>query len=170
MSQISIPLGPYHDRTGFFCGIEMLDIYLQKQANQDTKRKLSACFVIIDEESSRVKGYYTLSNSGIPLDSIPGHITKNLPKSYKTIPATLIGRLAIDHRFQRLGLGKMLLIDAIKRCYNASSTIGSFAVVVDPIDRSAEEFYYNYGFIKLPDSGKMFMPMKTVDQLFIKNK
>jgi hypothetical protein len=59
-----------------------------------------------------------------------------------------------------------LLIDALKRSYEISKTIGSFAVVVDPIDQDAEDFYVKYGFIKLPDSGKMFLPMKTINQLF----
>jgi hypothetical protein len=44
--------------------------------------------------------------------------------------------------------------------------MGSFAVVVDPIDHAAEMFYKKYDFIKLPDSGKMFIAIKTLDQLF----
>jgi len=54
----------------------------------------------------------------------------------------------------------------LKRSYDASLKIGSFAVVVDPIDHYAEFFYYKFGFIKLPDSGKMFLPMNTIAQLF----
>ena len=60
----------------------------------------------------------------------------------------------------------MILIDAINRSFELSKTIGSFAVVVDPIDKDAERFYDKYGFIKLPDSGKMFLPMRTIRQLF----
>lgn len=39
-------------------------------------------------------------------------------------------------------------------------------VVVLPLDNEAEAFYQKYGFIRLPDSGKMLLPMKTVAQLF----
>lgn len=63
-------------------------------------------------------------------------------------------------------MGRLLLIDALKRSYENAKEIGSFAVVVDPIDDKAERFYTTYGFIKLPDSGKMFMAMKTLDFLF----
>jgi hypothetical protein len=59
-----------------------------------------------------------------------------------------------------------LLIDALKRSYEASHEIGSFAVVVDPIDKEAEKFYEKYDFIKLPDSGKMFIAIKTLKKLF----
>lgn len=166
MSQISEPLNSKHKKSDFSCGKEMLDNYLHKQANQDIKRKLSACFVIKESESDLIKGYYTLSNNSIPLELVPNEIRKKLPGSYKTIPTTLLGRLAIDNRFQGQGIGKLVLVDVLKRSYELSKTIGSFAVVVDPIDDDAERFYDKYGFIKLPDSGKMFLPMKTIGQLF----
>jgi len=166
MNQISEILSSKHRKSEFSCGKEMLDNYLHKQANQDIKRKLSACFVVNDEETNLIKGYYTLANNSIPQESIPSHIQKKLPRSYKSIPTTLLGRLAIDSRFQGQGIGKLLLIDALKRSYEISKTIGSFAVVVDPIDQDAENFYTKYGFIKLHDSGKMFLPMKTIIQLF----
>ncbi len=166
MSQISEPINSKHKKSDFSCGKEMLDNYLHKQANQDIKRKLSACFVIKEMETNLIKGYYTLSNSSIPLELIPNEIRKKLPRSYKVIPTTLLGRLAIDNKFQGQGIGKLILVDALKRSYELSKTIGSFAVVVDPIDKNAERFYDKYGFIKLPDSGKMFLPMKTIRKLF----
>ena len=144
----------------------MLDVYIHNQANQDVKRKLSACFVINEKETNLIKGYYTLSNNSIPSKFVPNQIQKKLPRSYESIPTTLLGRLAIDNRFQGQGIGKLILIDALKRSYEISKTIGSFAVIVDPIDQDAENFYEKYGFIKLPDSGKMFLPMKTISQLF----
>jgi len=139
---------------------------LHKQANQDIKRKLSACFVMIDQETKLLKGYYTLATNSIPLEYIPNQIQRKLPKSYSSIPAILLGRFAIDNRFQGKGIGKLLLIDALKRSYEISKSIGPFAVIVDPLDEEAEKFYDKYGFIKLPDSGKMFLPMNTIKELF----
>jgi len=60
----------------------------------------------------------------------------------------------------------MLLIDALRRSYEISKSIGSFAVVADPLDEDAEGFYNKYGFILLPDSHKMFLAMKTIEGLF----
>lgn len=166
MSQISEPLNSKHKKADFSCGMEMLDNYIHKQANQDIKRKLAACFVIKEPETDLIKGYYTLSNSNIPLEGIPNEIRRKLPSAYEAIPTTLLGRLAIDTKFQGQGIGKLILVDALKRSYELSKIIGSFAVVVDPIDQNAEKFYEKYGFIKLPDSKKMFLPMKTIGQLF----
>lgn len=159
-------LDKVHDRTNFNCGQELLDNYLKKQANQDVKKRLAVCFVLIDENNS-VKGYYTLSNSSIPQSEIPSAISKKLPNTYTNIPVTLLGRLAIDKTIAKNGKGEFLLIDALKQSYVVSKkTIGSLAVVVDPINEDAVLFYKKYGFILLPDSGKMFLPMNTIAQLF----
>lgn len=158
-------LSKNHNRKEFKCGKEMLDNYLHYQANQDVKRNLSVCFVLEDVETGLIKGYYTLANNSIPINSIPDKWRKNLPQSYSSIPATLLGRLAVDERFQGKGIGLILLFDALKRCYYLSKTIGSFAVVVDPLDKEAEKFYEKNGFIKLPGSDKMIFPIKELKEL-----
>lgn len=166
MSYLAEPLDSGHDRENFSCGQELLDNYFWRQAKQDVKRKLSACFVLVDKKTKKISGYYTLSSNSISHDLIPDSFKKKLPKSYLSIPVILLGRLAVDKGFQGKGIGKILLIDALKRCFDTSDSIGAFAVVVDPISKDAEKFYDKYGFIKLPDSGKMFIPMKTVKELF----
>jgi GNAT superfamily N-acetyltransferase len=159
-------LGKKHNRKDFNCGKELLNNYLKNKAGQDVKRKLSACFVMTEKETNVIQGYYTLSNNSIPLNNFSEQIQKKLPKSYTSIPTTLLGRLAIDTKFQRKGIGKILLIDALKRSYEISKEIGSFGIVVDPIDEEAEKFYKKYDFIKLPDSEKMFIATQTLKELF----
>ena len=159
-------LNKIHNRNDFDCGNELLNNYLKTQAGQDVKRKLSACFVLIESETNAIKGFYTLSNNRIPLTSFPIAIIQKLPKSYTSIPTTLLGRLAINKKYQGQGIGKILLIDALKRSFQNAQIIGSFAIVVDPIDENAVAFYTKYDFIKLPDSGKMFIAMKTLNDLF----
>jgi hypothetical protein len=58
-------------------------------------------------------------------------------------------------------------MDALKRSYDSSFSIGSMAVVVDPIDESARMFYSKYGFIQLPDNNRMFLPIKTIEQVYL---
>ncbi len=165
VDHLTVPLESKHKKSGFTCGNPYLDNYIQKQAKQDIKRKLSACFVMTNEENV-IKGYYTLSNAGIPREAIPEEIKKKLPRAYESLPVTLLGRLAVNVEFKGLGLGKLLLIDALKRSFKVSKFIGSMAVIVDPIDEEAAAFYDKFGFITLPDSGKMFLPMETIEQLF----
>lgn len=163
----AVVLSEHHNRNVFFCGNAMLDNYLKKQVNQDIKRKLATCFVLTDKSKpDEIVGFYTLSNNSIPIDNIPETIRKKLPQSYLKIPTTLLGRFAVDAKQQGKGIGNLLLIDALKRSYEISKILGSFAVVVDPIDVEAEIFYQKYGFTKLPDSGKMFLTMKTIEGVF----
>ncbi len=165
MSYLTFLLNSEHGKADFSCGNDMLDNYLHKQAKQDIKRKLSACFVLTD--GNVVKGYYTLSSASIQRSQLPESIVKKMPPSYIDLPVTLLGRLAVDIKFKRQGVGKLLLIDALKRSYETSITsIASMAIVVDPIDDEAISFYSKYGFILLPDSGRMFIAMNTVAQLF----
>lgn len=155
-----------HNKANFDCGKSLLNQYLKIQAGQDVRRKLSACFVITEEDADVVIGYYTLSNFSIPNENLPENIRTKLPMAYAVIPVTLLGRLAVDIRCKGKGMGRWLLIDALKKAWYASHEIGSFAVVVDPLDEEAEIFYEKYGFIKLPDSGKMFIGMATLRTLF----
>jgi len=164
MSYITVPLNNSHNKEKFNCGKSLLDSYLHKQAKQDVKRRLSACFILPD--GNDVKGYYTLSTASVERKLLPEEIIKKLPPSYNDLPTILLGRLAVSKDYQGQGLGEMILLDALKRSYLTSKEVGSMAVVVDPLDDEAVKFYAKYDFILLPDSGKMFLPMETIAQLF----
>lgn len=153
-----------YDKSTFNCGYTLLDDYLKRQARQDVDRNLSACFVLVDD-ADIVHGYYTLSANAIKRDDFPELLLKKLPLSYQDLPVVLLGRLAVDKRLQGQGYGEILLIDALKRCYEISESLGTIAIVVDPIDEKAQKFYERYGFILLPTSQKMFLPMKTIKEL-----
>jgi GNAT superfamily N-acetyltransferase len=155
------PLNRNHNRTAFNCGIESLDRYLQHQANQDIKRRVSRVFVVRSrQDDTRVLGYYTLSTLSIDLSVLPEKLAKKLPKH--PIPAALIGRLAVDVSAQGKGIGKVLLSNAIKRTLAISSDIGMYAIVVDAINEQAESFYMQYGFAHLASEGKrLFLSLKS---------
>jgi predicted GNAT family N-acyltransferase len=165
MTYLTTLLDSSFKKEEFSCGKSMLDDYLHQQASQDMKRKLCVVFVLSHEKTT-IKGYYTLSNDSIPRELVPDEIMNKMPKSYKNLPTTLLGRLAVDKKFMKLGLGELLLLDALKRSYDISKTsVGSMAVVVDPLDNDAVDFYSKYGFTKLPDSGRMFLSMKKISRL-----
>ena len=158
------PLGDQHDRAVFHCGTAPLDLYFQRQAEQDLRRRLAVPYVMVDPRSNKVAGYYTLTNYKIEVGELPAEITRRIP--YADIPATLIGRLAIDVAYHGQGLGGILLRDALGRCLQNSSLVASLAVVVDAIDESASGFYQHYGFILFPNHpDRLFLPMDTIKQL-----
>jgi ribosomal protein S18 acetylase RimI-like enzyme len=160
MNFLSEVLNEKHARENFSCGKDVLDRYLKVQANQDIRRMLSVCFVYVDHDYA-VKAYYTLSSSSIPSDSLPGYMKKKIPPGYNTVPVILLGRLAVDLKYQGQHLGADLLLDAMKRSLSASLVVGSCAMIVDPIDDEAKAFYLKFGFEQLAN-GKMFIPMKDI--------
>lgn len=166
---MTIPLAKNHDRANFDCGVEALNLYLKQKAGQDVKRNLSACFILSpDPESKEIVGFYTLSSGSVSSGNFSAQIQKQFGRAYADLPVTLLGRLAVDVSWKGRGLGKVLLMDALKRCWMTREWVASFAVVVDPKDEDAAAFYEVFGFVALQDSKRMFIAMRTLDPLFKK--
>src|SRR4051812_48233392 len=89
------PLGPYHDRKGFRCGVDALDRYFSQQAGQDVRRRVTACFVLREIATNAIAGFYTLSAGAIPVADLPPEILKRLPR-YQSVPVARLGRLAVS--------------------------------------------------------------------------
>jgi predicted N-acetyltransferase YhbS len=157
------PFGPQHDRPNFHCGNDALDRYFQERIRKEVDAKVAAAFVMA--HGPVVLGYYTLSALSIERHSLPEDVVKKLklPK-YELIPATLMGRLAVDLKYQGKRTGEILLMDGLQRAFGQSSQVASFAVVVDAKE-NAVEFYQRYGFLKLPEGRRMFIPMETIKKL-----
>jgi GNAT superfamily N-acetyltransferase len=159
------PLGTQHDRAAFHCGNERLDRYFHHQAGQDLRRYLAVPYVMVDPRSNKVAGYYTLTNYKIDAGELPPEITGRIP--YPDVPATLIGRLAVDTSYQEHGLGGLLLMDALRRSLENAYSVASLAVVVDAIDEAASRFYQHYGFITFPGHpDRLFLTMATIQKTF----
>lgn len=160
---ISTVLEKNHNRKNFTCGIDELDIYLKKYANQDIKKRLAVCYVFADNHNDII-GYYTLSSNSIDLSDIPDDLAKSL--KYAEIPVVIIGRLAVHQDYQGNKIGQILLIDALKRIVEISALVGNHAVIVDPINDIATKFYAKLGFVPLKTSNRMVLPLKTIIDLF----
>jgi GNAT superfamily N-acetyltransferase len=156
-------LGRQHDRNSFASGVEPLDRYFRTQAGQDARKNMAAPFVLVLPDGV-IAGYYTLSATAVRLGDLPNQTTRKLPR-YPLVPATLLGRLAVDHRYRGKGYGRFLLADALFR--SASSEIASFAVIVDAKDDDARRFYERESFLPFPDQPmKLFRPMTDIAKLF----
>jgi GNAT superfamily N-acetyltransferase len=157
-------LSDRHDRKGFASGAEPLDRYLRQQAGQDTRRRVASCFVLVSRGDSVPIAYYTLAATGIALADLPDVLAKRLPR-YPVLPATLMGRLAVDARHQRQGHGELMLLDAFSRALR--NDVASYAFVVDAKDNKAARFYLHYRFRPLITGGRrLFIPMAEIAKLF----
>jgi GNAT superfamily N-acetyltransferase len=160
------PLTRDYDRAAFSCGVEPLDRYLRVQARQDATKRAAAPFVLLTPDN-RIVGYYTLSAASIVVtDLTPDVVKKYKWPRYPELPATLIGRLALDLAFRGRGLGDMLLMDALRRAWSHTE-IASLAVLADAKNAAAMQFYLKHGFLPFLDRpNRVFLPMQTIAQLF----
>lgn len=165
MPYVFVPLDPsHHDRAAFSCDEAALDAYLKTQAHQDMKRDLALCYVLCNEDSAEIIGYYTLSSCSVEVTSLPKGVAKTSGR-YRTVPAVLLGRMAVDGRYHGQGMGSHLLLDALRRSLHAGIAIK--VVVVDAIHDSAATFYEHHGFQRFADTPlRLYLPMAYVRTLF----
>ena len=142
----------------FQCGSEPLDNYIRRYASQDVRRNVARVFIATPEnDPQRLAGFFTLSAGSVTCSSLPATMARKLPRY--PIPVALIGRLAVDSKFQGKGLGSILLADACQKVSKASVVLAVAGIIVDAKDEAAIAFYAHFGFIPLQgQNDRMFLP------------
>lgn len=135
------PLASGHSVVGFSSGRPALDEWLVRRAMQNQETGASRTFVVSD--SSQVIAFYSLAVGSVEHQAATSKIRRNMPDP---IPVMLLARLAVDQRFQGMGLGPALLRDAVIRTSKVAETAGIRAVLVHALDATAAAFYEKFGF------------------------
>lgn len=138
-------LRPGHDLSEFSCGEPSLDDWLRRRALRNEASGASRTYVVCREE--RVIGYYALAVGAVAHARAPGSVRRNMPDP---VPVMVIGRLAVDEKFQGLGIGPGLLRDAVLRTLQAAEIAGIRAILVHALSERARRFYLNRGFAESP--------------------
>lgn len=121
--------------------------------------------MLVDRVERGIAGYYTLSATSILAADFPGSFLRRLPR-YPSLPGILLGRLAVDSRYQGQGLGRRLLVDALRRAREVTSEIGALVVVVDALHEAAAQFYQGFGFERFEDTPlHLFLPISDIRDL-----
>jgi len=153
-----------HDRSGFDCGIPLLNDWLTTRAEQFEKKGLARVYVLVTASEAVVKGYSALSSHTVAFEALPEDQAKGLPRI--DLPVVLIGRLVVDRATQGQGMGEYLLIDALRRTEYLANKVGIRAVEVHAINAAARKFYERYGFLSLQDDPQhLFLPMHVIRKL-----
>ena len=154
MMQI-LPLAGNHNRQSFDCGRVELNNWLRQVARQHQDKGLSKTFVAVNgEEPTVICGFYALTLAEIDRHFLPETYQKRLPQR---IPGVRLGRLAVDVRYQKKGLGELLLVDAISRARRIHQDAGVVGLFIDAIDEQASAFYRHYGFLAIHDHPRLLI-------------
>ena len=156
-----------HNLKAFDCGKPLMNTFLNRHSIKHSKLGLSRTFVLEESSPSDKKAivaYYTLAASTVSRSAIP--VTTSLP-AYP-LPVIMLARLAIDKRYQGIGLGAKALVYALRHAVKLSdSGLPAYGLILDILDEEAKAFYDRFD-IFLPftdDPMRLFVPMKTIEQL-----
>jgi ribosomal protein S18 acetylase RimI-like enzyme len=159
-----------HDRDGFDCGSEPLNLFLKQTARQHAERGISRTFVLVDAGASAPKpviGFFSLNLCQIKSESLSADEARKLPRAVSGIR---LGRLAVAKAYQRQGIGQTLLVAATQKFMEIFNTAGGIGLFVDAKDQAAKRYYEQFGFVALPSNElELFLPVKTIQAALTPN-
>ena len=152
-----------HDRDGFDCGSEPLNLFLKQTARQHAERGISRTFVLVEEDAATptpILGYFSLNICQIKSESLTPGDAKKLPRD---VSGVRLGRLAVAKTHQRQGIGKALLVAAMGKFIEIFNTAGGIGLFLDAKDQDAKRYYEQFGFVPMPSNElELFLPVKTI--------
>lgn len=133
----------------FDCGQPALNQFLQRYALNNQRANSAQTYVCC--ENGAVVGFYSLTVGSV---------------DHLSAPVMILARLAIDQTFQRRGLGRALLKDALQRTLQAADIAGIRAVLVHAKDDTARQWYQGFDFKVGPtDPFHLFLVLKDLKTL-----
>jgi GNAT superfamily N-acetyltransferase len=143
----------------FDCGQVALNEFLQRFAFVNQRSNSSQTYASCN--AGQVAGFYSLAVGSVePSHSAP-RVIKGIPRH--PVPVMILARLAIDQRYQRQGLGKALLKNALLRTVQAADIAGIRALLVHAKDEEARNWYRQWEFEESPtDAYHLFLLMKDI--------
>jgi GNAT superfamily N-acetyltransferase len=154
------PLAEADDRSGFDCGRDSMNHWFRRHGWANHAVGVSRVNVICDVTTARIVGYVTLSAAQIERSSLPKSRRRNKPDP---LPATLLGQLAVDKDHHGKGYASSLLLFALRTALRASRDVGSWGILIHPLDESVRGFYARYGFQDLPFDPHHAMVLRMAD-------
>jgi GNAT superfamily N-acetyltransferase len=131
-----------HDREQFNSGEPVLDQWLGRYAGQNRRRDTAATWVIADANDI-VIAYASIAMTGIDRSAAPEVLAKGSPDP---VPALLLGRLAVDHRYARLGIGTTMVVHVLATAVDLNEKAACRAVVVTALTDKARTWWERLGF------------------------
>jgi GNAT superfamily N-acetyltransferase len=135
-----------HPIDAFDCGQKDLNQWLRKYAQQNQGAGAAQTYVGLVGDV--VIGYYSLAVGQIEYCDAPERLRKGLAQH--PVPIMLLARLAVDKNWQKKGVGRALLRDAVLRTVQAADIAGIRALAVHAKDEQARRYYEQVDFVASP--------------------
>jgi GNAT superfamily N-acetyltransferase len=159
-------LAKAHPRKAFSSGQPDVDDWLKTKALQHQGKHLSVTKALVDDADS-IAGYYTLATGQVDFSDLPADVAAQMPR--RQLPIAVLAWLGVSQSRQGQGLGRLLLAQALRDCYEAGKTFAFIAVILDCVDDTAKAFYRHYDFAELPGQPyRLYLSAKKLDAMMTK--
>lgn len=127
----------------FDCGEHDLNEFLKDDALKHQHERIAVTYLCF--YAGKLVGYFTWLTDAIEIEGKDKRVFKKIGMSYRTYPAIKVGRLAVDKKYAKSGVGSYLVNCVLEDVFFFSEQIGCRFVTVDAYP-GAKEFYKNLGF------------------------
>ncbi|WP_428668127.1 GNAT family N-acetyltransferase [Runella sp.] len=139
----------------FDCDDHDLNEFLYKDARLYQKQLLAVTYIIEDPETNEILGFFCVLNDKLTSEDFKGirnRFQRKIPNSkrFNTYPCVKIGRLAVNKRIKKTGVGTQI-IDFIKYFFFENNKTGCRFITVDAYAQSTG-FYEKKGFLYLTET------------------
>jgi len=150
-----------HDRKTFDCGHPAQNEFLKQRARKHAELNFSKTWVAVEEGTSTILGFVTMSMGNIAFDTLSDDLRIRLPRY--PMPVLHVGQLATALYFQGRGIGSILLRFAAEKAIDSSNLIGCFAIELVADNNDALNWYLKRGFFQLaPGSMRLYQSVETL--------
>lgn len=154
---------PHKEIIENFCSYEKeLVDFLKEDAFIQQQRKISVTYLWFIRKTNELVGYMTVSPDCVKLKNINAELSAKFRDkgiNYKSLPALKIGRLCVDDKFLKRGIGTLMIQFSIKLSIGMSRNVGCRFIYLDAkrnknSNKDAIHFYKKIGFEIYKDKNK----------------
>lgn len=145
---------------------ELVD-FLQQDALNQQKRKISVTYLWFKRDTNDLVAYITISPDCVKVKNIDGQLAQRFRDkgiNYKSLPALKIGRLCVQDKFLKRGIGKLIIQFAINIAAKLSQQVGCRFLYLDAkrnpnSNLDVIHFYKHMGFELYKERGNRETPL-----------
>ena len=152
-------LADSHRTASFDCGSRRLNDFLIRRALENQKSGKSRTYVALRDGA--VVAFHSLAPASVSCADVTDRIARG--QGNQDIPVILLARFAVAIQEKGRGLGRYMLLDALRRSIEGADVIGGRAVLVHVEDERARSFHLHHGFEPSPtDELHLLLLMKDL--------
>jgi len=134
-----VPLTAEHDVSHFQSQSSEQTAWLRRHAHQSNAAGQTRVFVVTEEASAVVVGYFAWRMAELSVGATPQRLRKG--SGLFPQPVALLARLAVDETHEGRGLGAAMLVDVISRMLVLERALGCRGLLIHAEEGDAKSFY-----------------------------